>query len=153
MNRLVSEHPDIVVFDSAGVPRAIVEVKARSVADEQTKQQAVARLPSWQGVEYVILADQKHIQICRREGEDLSEPLVRLITAEVLSLYDPEFSSKEIFEQYFTVLLEAWLRDVAYHWKSQKPPAFDELSSIGLAQRINNGRTEAAFMLDAADRG
>jgi hypothetical protein len=148
----ITDHPDIVVFDAGGTARAVVDVNAHRSADERAKQDLVARLPAWEGTEFILLADRQHIQIYRRADAHRSEPLLTLNTAEVLTHYDPDFASKEVFERYFTVLLEAWLRDVAYHWKSEKPPAFDAISAIGLAQCIHDGRTQAAFMLDASDR-
>jgi hypothetical protein len=65
----------------------------------------------------------------------------------VLRHYDAEFSNKRIFELYLTTLVEAWLRDLAYHWKSEKPPASEQLAAIGLLQQLEGGTTQPEVAL------
>jgi hypothetical protein len=75
-------------------------------------------------------------------GENLGEPLVRLDTRQVLQHYDPDFPSRRVFEAYLLTLAEAWLRDLAYHWKSESPPGSDELRSVGLLEKLEGGTTQ-----------
>ncbi|MDQ3814447.1 MAG: hypothetical protein M3347_10910, partial [Armatimonadota bacterium] len=88
-----------------------------------------------------MLVDRQMIQIFRWDGEKLSGPLFQAPTASVLSFYDPEFEAKEIFEYYLGKLVEAWLRDIAYHWKSENPPYYAHLVAIGLAEKLRAGTT------------
>ena len=30
-----------------------------------------------------------------------------------------------LFEYYLITLIQAWIKDLAYHWKIQKPPSID----------------------------
>jgi len=66
----------------------------------------------------------------------------------VLRHYEAEFGTKRIFELYLTALVEAWLRDLAYHWKSEKPPASEQLAAIGLLQQLAGGTTQLEVALN-----
>ncbi len=44
---------------------------------------------------------------------------------------------------YLETLVEAWLRDLAYHWKSETPPESEKLAEIGLLQRLEGGTTHS----------
>ena len=78
----------------------------------------------------------------RLTENELSDPVVRLDTAKVLSHYDPDFAGKRIFEHYLLTLAEAWLRDLAYGWKSPSPPGSDELKAAGFLARVEGGTTQ-----------
>ena len=67
-----------------------------------------------------MLVTLEDIRIFRWDGAALSEVL-HLPTADALSFYDPEFREKRVYEDYLAALVETWLRDVAYHWKSEAP--------------------------------
>jgi hypothetical protein len=86
-----------------------------------------------------MLADPERIQVFQWDGKQLSGPISSLSTPEVLSAYEPDFSRKRIFEFYLVRLLEAWLRDAAYHWKSDSPPGSAELRKVGLLERVEGG--------------
>jgi hypothetical protein len=47
-----------------------------------------------------------------------------------------------VFESYLLTLVEAWLRDLSYHWKSENPPGSEELRSAGLLKRLEGGTTQ-----------
>jgi hypothetical protein len=68
--------------------------------------------------------------------------VVYLDTPKVLSHYDPDFAGKRIFEFYLLTLVEAWLRDLAYHWKSPNPPGSEELQAAGFLGRVEGGTTQ-----------
>jgi hypothetical protein len=46
------------------------------------------------------------------------------------------------FESYLLTLVEAWLRDLAYHWKSEDPPGSEELGRAGLLEKLEGGTTQ-----------
>jgi hypothetical protein len=56
--------------------------------------------------------------------------------------YDPEFPRERVFESYLLTLVEAWLRDLAYHWKSENPPGSEELGRAGLLEKLEGGTTQ-----------
>jgi hypothetical protein len=134
-------------FDGALVDRdeqtvALVEVKSNPVGALWTTLLPRNLARYGRPVDFVLAIDPVHILLYRPTGTYIGEPLVILDTPEVLNRYDPESSRKRIFESYMLTLVEAWLRDLAYHWKSENPPGADELRQAGLLDRIKGGTTE-----------
>ena len=93
-------------------------------------------------VAFVLTIDPNCIHLYRPGQQNLGEPIVRLDTQQVLQHYDPEFPRKRVFESYLLTLVEAWLRDLAYHWKSEEPPGFEELGRAGLLEKLDGGTTQ-----------
>jgi len=133
-------------FDAAVVDRenhtvALVEVKAHPVERWATiLPRQLAKFA--ERVAFVLTIDPNCIQLYRSGGESLGEPIVRLDTRQVLQHYDPEFPSERVFESYLLTLVEAWLRDLAYHWKSEDPPGSEELGRAGLLEKLDGGTTQ-----------
>jgi hypothetical protein len=140
------DHPDLIACNREGQTVLVVEVKATQLKDSKAKEWAFERLKSYlqaanTKILFAMLADLENIEIFQWDGVNLSEPVSVLKTATVLNHYDPEFSSKRIFGPYHQTLVEAWLRDLAYHWKSETPPGSEELATIGLLQVLEDGDT------------
>jgi hypothetical protein len=55
---------------------------------------------------------------------------------------EPDFPIKRVFESYLLTLVEAWLRDLAYHWNSEDPPGSEELGRAGLLEKLEGGTTQ-----------
>lgn len=143
------DSPDFVALDKEGQVILIAEVKGFpfSFTDEKTKKYAILRLIDYLQlartlIPYVMLVDVENILIFQWDGKNLSEPILCLNTANVLSHYEPEFNDKQIFSFYLTGLTEAWLRDLAYHWKSEISPASKEIAKIGFLQLLEEGTTQ-----------
>lgn len=131
---------DIVVFDADDVPVMLVEVKARQEEKVFDQQQLVQYLQAAPNIPYAMLVTLRSIQIFEWKSQTLSL-LLTTPTADVLSDYEPEFRQKNIYHDYLKTLVETWLRDVAYHWKSLMPPLFEQLSQLGLTKKLNEGTT------------
>jgi hypothetical protein len=133
-------------FDAAVVDRenhtvALVEVKAHPVERWATiLPRQLARFA--ERVAFVLTIDPNCIQLYRSGGESLGEPIVRLDTRQVLQHYDPDFPRERVFESYLLTLVEAWLRDLAYHWMSEDPPGSEELGRAGLLEMLERGTTQ-----------
>ena len=134
-------------FDGAVVDRdnqtvALVEVKIGPVGErwDTVLPNQLARYA--ERVDFVLAIDPVNIRLYRLDAGRLGEPVAVLDTARVLEHNDPDFPNKRIFESYLLTLVEAWLRDLAYHWKSLHPPGFEELREAGLLDRIEGGTTE-----------
>ena len=133
-------------FDAAVVDRenhtvALVEVKAHPVERWATiLPRQLAKFA--ERVAFVLTIDPNCIQLYRSGGESLGESIVRLDTRQVLQHYDPEFPRERVFESYLLTLVEAWLRDLAYHWKSEAPPGSEELGKAGLLEKLEGGTTQ-----------
>ncbi|MBE9224834.1 type I restriction enzyme HsdR N-terminal domain-containing protein [Phormidium sp. LEGE 05292] len=153
-NYIPQRQIDIIAYNSEEQAILIAEVKALGFQNHQAKQQAFSQLKSyWQSwnrsISFVMLADLSEIEIFSGESVNVAEPLLTLKTADILSHYDPEFANTRILSPYFETLLEAWLRDLAYHWKSEKPPASDQVEEIGLLQLLADGTTKSEVVLES----
>ncbi|BAZ26582.1 hypothetical protein NIES4073_74900 [Kalymmatonema gypsitolerans NIES-4073] len=143
------DSPDFVALDKEGQVILIAEFKGFPFhfTDKKTKKYAILRLIDYSElakniIPFVMLVDVDNILIFKWDGKFFSEPILCLNTANVLSHYEPEFSSRQIFSLYLTTLTEAWSSDFSYHWKSQMPPASKEMAEIGLLQRLEGGYTQ-----------
>jgi hypothetical protein len=143
------ERPDFVALDKEGQIVLIAEVKGFPFNFQETKAKyyATLRLVDYLKaaktvVPFAMLVDVYKIQIFKWDGNNLLEPIVCFNTVDVLSYYEPQFSKKRIFSLYLRGLLEAWLRDLAYNWKSAIPPLTKEIAEINLLQLLKDGTTE-----------
>lgn len=142
----VAYRTDIVALDSDG--RIVLLVESIGGASEQ---RALCDVTSYLKaanivIPFAMLVDLEDIQIFQWDCANLSE-LISLKTTAVLSHYDSEFGNKPIFEPYLITLVDVWLRDLAYHWKSEIPPASEQLAAIGLLQRLEGGTTQTEVEL------
>lgn len=92
-------------------------------------------------VAFILAVDTREILVYRVDGEELGGPVASLRSAEVFSPYDPGFPTRRVFHPYLITLVEAWLRDLAYHWKSDSPPGQDELRESGFLRKVEGGST------------
>jgi hypothetical protein len=144
-------YADILAFDREGHPVLLVEAKAMLGADAIAKDWLIQLMSYLRSdgtdIPFGMLVDLEEIQIFQSQADDPSTPILKLRTAEVLKAYDAEFEHKRIFDIYLAALVEAWLRDFAFDWRSATPPAMEELSEIGLAQRLKGGTTRREVVL------
>jgi hypothetical protein len=147
---------DVIVDDRNGRPIALVEIMAavtsREELQEFTRQLSEIQDPS---VTFGFIVDLENIYLLKRDNQKETFVLIaELNTREILGHYAPEFAGKDsryvsspIFHDYVETLVEGWLRDLAYHWKSADPPGAEVLAETGILERIDNGmtrRTESA---------
>ena len=132
---------DIIALDRDGEAVLIAEVKATPASGEAREQLAEYVRRFGPRLPFAMLIDPATIEIYRLNGEGLSDAVARLPTPEVISRYDPDAPRKKILDFYLGTLIEAWLRDIAYHWKSDTPPFQAELAAIGLAEQLADGTT------------
>lgn len=145
---MTQKYIDLVAKDKDGRVVLIGEVKAgrmRHEAEEQLKhylQGFNEKIP------FGMTVNSEKIRIFKWTKNAEPEPTCVLQTGDVLRFYEPDFERKQILETYLTTLTEAWLRDLAYHWKSTNPPASVELEAIGLLAQLADGTTEDEVALD-----
>ncbi|MBX6313393.1 MAG: hypothetical protein IRY99_10830 [Isosphaeraceae bacterium] len=144
---------DLIALDRDGQPVLLVAVRAR-VLSPRSIEAIVARLKTaGTGLAFGMVADFEAIRVFDLTAETPT-PLLVLKTDDVLRHYDPEFlcpssasGARPVFHDYFETLVQAWLRDLAYHWKSEAPPGSEALASIGLLQRLEGGATQSEVPL------
>lgn len=120
------DRPDLVALDKDGQVVLIAEVKGFpfKFKEKKAKEYAILRLIDYLQaakvlIPFAMLVDVENILLFKWNGCPLSEPTnLCFNTADALSHYEPKFCNKQIFSLYLRGLIEAWLRDLAYHWKS-----------------------------------
>ena len=150
---------DIIALDKDDRVVMLIEVKIIQAQEAAAKQRIADYMISWMKavlakiseqrtiIPYAMFVDTEQILIFKWDGVSLSEPVCSLNTGEILRHYEPEFGSKWISERYLESLIESWLRDLAYNWKSEMPPASEQIAIIGLLQRLAGGTTKAGVQL------
>lgn len=150
---------DIIAVDKDDRVVMLIEVKIIQAQEPAAKQRIVDYMISWMKavlakiseqrtlIPYAMFVDTEQIQIFKWDGENLSEPICVLNTGEILRHYEPEFGKKWISERYLESLIESWLEDLAYNWKSEMPAASEQIAIIGLLQRLTGGTTKSGVQL------
>ncbi|WP_066375172.1 MULTISPECIES: type I restriction enzyme HsdR N-terminal domain-containing protein [unclassified Anabaena] len=155
---------DIVVLDKEEKLVLFVEVKSHTITNITQQKQVISQIKFYlQHIHhtnrfvladnpFIMLATTENITIFIWDGNDFSDPIVSLNTENILCNYDEEFSelrnNNRISGFYLETLVEAWLRDLAYHWKSEQPPEFARLQEIGFSQKIEGGITYSQVNLN-----
>jgi hypothetical protein len=150
---------DIIALDKDDRIVALIEVKIIQAQETAAKQRIADYMISWMKaalakmseqrtvIPYAMFVDTEQILIFKWDGVNLSEPVCSLNTGEILRYYQPEFGSKWIFEDTIETLVESWLHDLAYHWKSEIPPASEQIAAIGLLPLLAGGTTKSGVKL------
>ena len=139
---------DIVAEDALGREVLIALIQEAFLSDQEaTSLLADLRLVHLPA-RYGLIGDLAKIRIADFEHPVDSVFTCELKAAEILRRYDNDFGSKIFSRRYLRVLVESWLRDIAFHWDSEKPPALDLLSEIGLAQALKGGDTRSEVVIE-----
>jgi hypothetical protein len=143
---------DIIAQDVNGKTILLVEVKARRLEGRQHRDWFIEKVNSYlqaahTEIPFAMMVDLEDIRIFRCDIPNWSEPISSIKTASVLSHYEPRYGKIRIFHHYLEGLVEAWLNDLAYHWKSKIPPALEQLAEIGLLQQLEDGTTYSEMAL------
>lgn len=134
------QRADILVTAEQGQPLLIVEVKRRPL--DQSVRHQLTRYSQAVGADFVMGIDPQHIVVAKtRNGLPDWDKAIKLSTKDVLSNYANVQDLEQVEEFYLESLIQAWLRDFSFSWKSQSPPGFKELAAIGLAARLRNSET------------
>jgi hypothetical protein len=149
IEKLFLAHPDIVVVDKNQEIALLLDIQMKpspkgEVEELSTLSQLYLQNANHaKDIRFAMSANLKKIAIFKSNSDNCLKPIISFVTTDILSHYEQDFSKKTILYSYFRTLLEAWLRDLAYHWKSEKPPGAKELEKIGLLAKIEDGDTYA----------
>ncbi|MEA5524822.1 hypothetical protein [Nodularia spumigena] len=138
-----TEVSDITAWDKNGQKLLVSKIRARDIEEDiQSKVEEMLKFEYEHNhliVPYGMTATPENINIFQWEGKNL-ESVYTFPTHEVMTEYDSEFSKKRIFEYYRETLVEGWLRDLAYNWKTDHPPKSEELKEIGFVVKLADVR-------------
>lgn len=134
---------DLLVFDPDGFPVLAVEVKGwqgrKDDVEERLRQQATKL-----GIPYGLVVDTVAAEFLDLT-DPASPPLLTVPTHELLAAYAHGLDASEVSGQYLELLVDTWLRNIMQPLPDDPPPGFSQLSTLGLATRLRDGRkvTEA----------
>lgn len=129
--------PEIVVKDKDDKPIMFVDVRTSRVFSSENL--TLHGLENYQHVPFLMFVHRQYLRIYQ-SGNLM--PVKNLNVLEILKFYDPDFDETKMRQSYVIVLIQAWLRDLAYHWSSSSPPAMKEIEEIGFLEKLDNGITE-----------
>ena len=139
LSGLTIEVSDITAWDKNGQKLLVSKVRARDIPEDITaKVEAILKFEYEHNhiiVPFAMTATREKIKIFKWDGKNL-ECIYTFPTHEIMSEYDSEFSNKRIFEYYLETLVEGWLRDLAYKWKTENPPKYQELEQIHFIEKL-----------------
>jgi hypothetical protein len=162
---------DFVAYDKAGKPILFGWTRSMHVSPEAIQHLMACLDASRSKIPFAMLADPDQIYLYRKDPDRPAELVWSARSADVLTRYDPDFGLSpmrlwptpkpgsvlglaypeidkvRISAGYLRALIEAWLRDIAYHWMSSAPPAKDEMAAIGLLGRLEGGTTRSEVWL------
>ncbi len=98
----------------------------------------ILKMEDYQHIPYLMFVNSNVIRIFKTPS---FEEILRLNTKETLTFYATEITRNRVSKSFIMRLIQAWLRDLAYHWKSEIPPHQDEFKKIGLLNYLTNGTT------------
>jgi sporulation protein YlmC with PRC-barrel domain len=150
---------DIIALDKDDRIVALIEVKINQAKEKAAKQRitdrALEQIKHFLSklsekkvvIPYAMIVTLENIIVFKIvfkwDGTVGSEAVLSLKTADILHYYDSKLGGQRIFEPYLTRLIEAWLRDLAYNWKSEIPPASEQIAAIGLLPLLAGGTTKS----------
>ncbi len=141
----ILEFSDVTAWANDGQKLLVSKVRARSlIEDLYTKVKNILIFEQEQNhhvVPFAMTVTPKEIHFYEWNDRKLNE-LFKFSTPEILSIYDSEFEEKRIFESYLEILVESWLRDLAWNWKTDNPPKYQELQEIGFIEKLVDATQE-----------
>ncbi len=132
---------DLIAEDPDGRAILLGEVKAGKAGPEHVEQLRSHLEAANATIPYALLADFDQIRIYTWDGSHLSGPVFAAETTPILRHYAEDYGTVRVYKDYFVTLIEAWLHDLAYRWKSEEPPGAVPLTEIGLLPLLDRGTT------------
>jgi hypothetical protein len=128
--------PSIVALDKDDQPVLMIDVRSSdffALTDIN-----ILKMENYQHIPYLMFVNSNVIRIFKTPS---FEEILRLNTKETLTFYATEINKKRVSTSFIMTLIQAWLRDLAYHWKSEIPPHQEEIQKIGLLDYLIDGIT------------
>lgn len=128
--------PSIVALDKDDQPVLMIDVRSSdffALTDIN-----ILKMENYQHIPFLMFVNSNVIRIFKTPN---FEEILRLDTKETLKFYGEKITQKRIYTSYLMGLIEGWLRDIAYHWKSEIPPHQEEIQKIGLLDYLTDGTT------------
>lgn len=143
--------PDLVAIDKD--ERAILVAEIRGLPydfqETNTREFALLRLidvlkfATKNLIPFAMLADSNNIELFRWDGQNLSDVILTLDTANVLLFYFPDYHQrKEAYNSSLARTIGTWIRNLTFDWKPETPPYKKEMQEIGFLDLMEDGTTK-----------
>ncbi len=140
--------PAIVVKDKDDRPMMFVDV--RSYRTFSSEDLTIHHLEDYQQVLFLMFVNlkqiRKQIRIYRSGNY---QPITILKIEDILSFYASNYQEYEvIFQHYLVSLVDSWLSDISYDWKSQNHHFETQINEVGLISLLEKGFVERIWEWD-----
>lgn len=134
---------DLLVFDAEDSPVLAAEVNLDPRMREDTERLLRAQATEM-GIPYGLVVDRELVRLIDIAAP-ATPPLLELPTHELLIAYARGLDANKVSERYLVLLVDSWLRNVMQPLAADHPPAFGQLTALGLAARLHEGQAMAEW--------
>jgi hypothetical protein len=132
---------DLVAQDAQDRDLLIVVVKGMPLDPEVLTEYFELIERECPSIPFAMIADPNAIYVRKQGYEPRADTYRKLDPGPIFLHYDPDSGNKRILRNYRLGLIQSWIEDMIYHWKSEVPPESDQLAAIGLLDRLKKGAT------------
>lgn len=134
--------PAIVAKDKNEQPILMIDVRFSAMYG--SSELDILKMGKYQHIPFLMFVNSNVIRIFKSPN---FEEVARLETKKVLGFYNPKSIEGIIYQSTLITLIQSWLRDLDYHWKSENPPYIEEIKEIGLFALLEDITTEDLQLL------
>jgi hypothetical protein len=138
---------DVVAFDRDDKPVVVVAAEEQLIYPVVLYSYLEVLSAIRKDIPFAILAFSEEMTIYRKRRTRPLEPLATIPTREIIRFYAPTFADQRLSKLFIAEMIDAWLRDFMWHWKSPTPPYSETMASLGLVERLENGWSKARVRL------
>ncbi|WP_413171215.1 hypothetical protein [Anabaena azotica] len=141
--------PTAIDFDPAIVAKnkdeqPILMIDVRFSAMYASPELNILEMEKYKHIPFLMFVNSNVIRIFKSLN---FEEVARFDTKKVLGFYDADSIEGIIYQSTLITLIQSWLRDLDYHWKSENPPYIEEMKEIGLFALLDDITTEELQLL------
>lgn len=134
---VVEFYPSIIAKDKDDQPILIINVIFSGMYASPDLE--ILKMEKYQNIPFLMFINSNVIRVFK--SPTFAE-IARFETKKVLAYYNPDSIEGIIYQSTLMTLIQSWLHDIAYHWKSENPPYSEEMKEIGLYDLLFDGTTE-----------
>ncbi len=138
---------DVVAFDRDDKPVVVVAAEEQLIYPVVLYSYLEVLSAIRKDIPFAILAFVDEMTIYRKHRTRPLEPLATIPTREVIRFYHPRHAEGRLSKDFIAGTIQLWLNDFIWHWKSATPPYSETMASLGLVERLENGRSKARVRL------
>jgi len=138
---------DVVAFDRDDRPVVVVAAADRMIYPQELDSYREVLSAIRKDIPFAILAFAEEMTIFRKHRTRSLEPVATIPTREVIRYYYPSLADRRLSKTFIAGAIDVWFSDFIHHWKSPTPPYSETMASLGLMERLENGRSKVRVRL------